>query len=73
MECIYKQTNKQTDLLGINYKGLWIRNYKELFKKNINEDQIKVTKITKEMWPEQNWKTVGAFIEVDLKKKNENK
>jgi ubiquinone/menaquinone biosynthesis C-methylase UbiE len=50
--------------LGVYYRGAWRRDYVALLKQFVREEQIHVTKITEEIWPEKNWKEVGAIIEV---------
>ena len=53
--------------LGKYHKGLWMRDYHSLFQKHgIKPIMINSTKITKEMWPEDNWSDVGYIIEVEL-------
>lgn len=51
---------------GIYYKGLWKRDYVGLLRQFVREDQIIVTKITGDIWQENNWKEVGALVEVIL-------
>ena len=53
--------------LGVYYKDLWKRDYVALMKQFVHEEQIRVTKITEDIWPEKNWQEVGAVIEVSLK------
>jgi ubiquinone/menaquinone biosynthesis C-methylase UbiE len=50
--------------IGIYYHGNWKRDYVALLKQFVPEEQIHVTKITKDVWPEKNWKEVGGVIEV---------
>lgn len=52
--------------LGVYEQGNWKRDYVSLLKQFIREEQIHVTKITEEMWPDKNWKEVGAVIEVAM-------
>lgn len=49
------------------HKGLCRYNYQGLFEKHgIKSENIMIKKITKEMWPDENWSTVGSIIEVTL-------
>ena len=41
----------------------WVRDYAALLKQFIGEDQIKVTKIPEDTWPDEGWKRHGAVIE----------
>jgi len=51
--------------LGIYYEGYWKRDYVALLKNNwVREEQIHLTKITEDIWPDKNWKEVGGIIEV---------
>lgn len=52
--------------LGIYYGGNWHREYKTLLKQFVSEEQIHVTKIPKNLWPAEPWKSFGAVIEVDM-------
>lgn len=55
-----------TEGLGSYYRGCWKRNYKNLFKKFVPENNISVLKITQEAWPEKNWQEVGYLIKIVL-------
>lgn len=46
--------------------GNWTRDYLKLLKQFIPEKQIKITKISKELWPNKNWIKLGYLIEVKL-------
>lgn len=50
--------------LGIYYLDCWKRDYIALLKQFVSEEQIRVTKIPGDVWPDKNWKEVGAVIEV---------
>ena len=50
--------------LGVYHYGNWKRDYVALLKQFIPEEEIYVTKITEDIWPDKNWKEVGAVIEV---------
>ena len=60
----FEPYHKDPNGLGIYYAGNWKRNYVALFKQFVPEEQIHVTKITNDIWPEKNWKEVGATIQV---------
>lgn len=49
--------------LGV-YVGHWARDYVALLKDFIPEGKVEVTKLPKELWPDQNWQRWGAVIEV---------
>jgi ubiquinone/menaquinone biosynthesis C-methylase UbiE len=51
-----------SNLLGV-YVGHWMRDYVALLKEFIPEEKIKVTKMPKELWPDQNWQRWGAVVE----------
>ena len=53
--------------LGVYHSGCWKRDYVALLKQFVSEEQIHVTKITEEVWPDKNWKEVGAVIEIIIK------
>ena len=50
--------------LGVYHHGNWKRDYIALLKQFVREEQIHVTKITEDIWPEKNWSELGAVIEV---------
>ena len=52
--------------LGIYYLGCWKRAYVALLKQFVPEEKIHVTKITEDIWPDKNWKELGAVIEVAM-------
>ena len=60
----FEPERKDPKGLGVYYLGCWKRDYVALLKQFVREDQIWVTKITEDLWPEKNWKEVGAVIEV---------
>ena len=49
--------------LGV-YVGHWMRDYIALLREFIPESKIKVTKLPKALWPDQNWQRWGGVIEV---------
>lgn len=55
--------------LGVFTRGLWIRDYVALLKQFVPEERIYVTKITKDIWPDDGWGKQGAVIEVTIGKK----
>ena len=52
--------------LGVYYNGCWKRDYVALLKQFVREEQIRVTKITGDVWPDKNWKRWGGIIEVTI-------
>ena len=50
--------------LGIYHLGCGKRGYVALLKQFVHEEQIHVTKIIEDTWPEKNGKELGAVIEV---------
>jgi len=40
-----------------------------LLKQFVPEEKIRVTKITEEMWPDENWKRLGGVIEVIVERR----
>ncbi|NQE46622.1 Trans-aconitate 2-methyltransferase [ANME-1 cluster archaeon GoMg2] len=50
--------------LGVFHSGNWKRDYVALLKHFIPGEEIYVTKITGDIWPDKNWQDVGAVIEV---------
>jgi len=46
--------------------GVWRRDYISLLEEIIPEAEINLTKITPEMWPDENWQKFGYIIEVRL-------
>ncbi len=50
--------------LGIRHHGLWQRDYIALLSQFVPERNIRITKITKEMWPDPEWQETGAIIQV---------
>jgi ubiquinone/menaquinone biosynthesis C-methylase UbiE len=57
-----KGTNKET--LGVYNYGLWKRDYLNLLKRFVPKENIKIEKITEDVWPDEGWKNHGAFVEV---------
>ncbi len=54
------------DRLGLGgfIGGIWVRDYVALLKQFVPEEQIRVTKITENIWPDGGWVKYGALIEV---------
>ena len=57
--------------LGVYEQGNWKRDYVALLKQFVRGEDVHVTKITEEIWPDKNWKEVGAVIEVDMEKRRQ--
>jgi len=66
VEWHYKNQNKDPQGLGIYHFGYWKRNYVNLLKQVVSIEQIHLTKIPKELWPQKNWQDLGYIIEVIL-------
>lgn len=62
----FESQRKDTNVLGTYHKGIWVRDYVALFKQFVREEQIRITKISEEVWPDKNWSEVGAVIEVAM-------
>lgn len=45
----------------------WMRDYAALFKEFVPEENIHITKMPEELWPDTYWQKYGAVIEVSLK------
>lgn len=61
---------RRKDMYGLGIctsNGIWKRDYVALLKYFVPEKQIRVTKITDDIWPEENWKKMGAVIEVIMR------
>ena len=46
--------------------GVWQRNYSDLLRNFVAENQITISKIPEELWPDENWQKYGYIIEVKL-------
>jgi len=57
---------KDPNGLGVYHQGLWKRDYVALLKQFVPAEQMCVTKLTEDMWPEKNWKELGAIVEVAM-------
>ena len=49
---------------GVYHHGSWKRDYVALLKQFVPAEHIRITKIPEDMWPDVNWKTLGALVEV---------
>jgi predicted O-methyltransferase YrrM len=58
--------NKRKDDAGVYELGLWLRDYQTLLQKFIPADKIRVSRVTKDIWPEPRWLEAGVIIEADL-------
>ena len=52
--------------LGVFRKGIWERDYKALLKQFVLQEQVRVTKLTEDVWPEEGWGKGGSLIEVTI-------
>ena len=67
MELHFLEPNtKDLPGLGIYYGGNWVRDHVALLKQFVSAEQIKVTKIPEDCWPDEPWKELGAVIEVAM-------
>ncbi|HUV45620.1 MAG TPA: class I SAM-dependent methyltransferase [Dehalococcoidia bacterium] len=63
----FEPSNKDRDGLGIRYGILWQRDYVALLKQFVPKQQIRITKITEDIWPKDpQWQEAGAIIEATL-------
>lgn len=62
----HENSEKDPHGLGIYHFGHWKRNYVNLLKQFVNENQIHITKIPEELWPGKDWSQLGYVIEVIL-------
>ena len=62
----FDSKNGDPNGLGIRRHSIWQRDYVALLKQFIPEGQIRVIKITEDMWPDTGWQEAGAIIEVTL-------
>ena len=53
---------------GFQINNYWQRNYSNLLRQLISGEQIEITKVTAEMWPDANWQKNGALVKVTLNK-----
>jgi ubiquinone/menaquinone biosynthesis C-methylase UbiE len=51
---------------GVHQLGLWVRDYAALLSKYIPADRIRVSPVTREMWPDPEWLEAGAITEANL-------
>ena len=49
-----------------NVPGYWLRDYKELFKKYVSEDKIKIKKIPRPRFVTEQWNEYASLIEVEV-------
>jgi len=49
-----------------SYPGYWLRDYKELFKKHVTEDQIKINKIPNPRFVTEQWDRYASLVEIDV-------
>lgn len=54
--------------LGFYYNGKWVRDYVALLRHLAPEAEVKVTKLTKEDWPDPFWGETGAVVECVISK-----
>ena len=57
-----KITEADPEGRGIYYGSRWKRNYRNLFQDLVPKKNITLKKISKEVWPDNNWSTLGNLI-----------
>jgi len=62
----HQDLERDSQGLGIYHFGHWKRNYLNLLKQFIQEDQIRLIKIPEEFRLDENWRKLGYIIEVIL-------
>jgi ubiquinone/menaquinone biosynthesis C-methylase UbiE len=65
----FEKQHKDPYGFGVYYRGYWKRDYVELMKQFVPEEQIHITKITEEIWHDKNWSSIGAVIEVSMERR----
>jgi len=60
----FQPQHKDPGGFGVYDQGHWKRDYVALLKQFVPAEQIRVTKIPEDIWPDENWKTLGAIVEV---------
>lgn len=52
--------------LGRYCGGKWKRDYGALLRQFVREDQVRITKLPEDLWPDKNWQQLGACIEATM-------
>lgn len=60
----FEPQRKNPNGFGVYHHGSWKRDYVALLKQFVRAEQIRVTKIPEDIWPDKNWETFGAIVEV---------
>ena len=63
----FEKQHKDPYGLGVYYNGYWKRDYITFLKQFFAEEQIHITKINSDMWPDKNWEKCGGIIKVIIK------
>ena len=63
----FEKQNKDPCGLGVYHNGYWKRDYITFLKQFFAEEQIHITKINSDMWPDKNWEKCGGIIKVIIK------
>lgn len=61
-----EQHDTLASISGKYRHGKWIRDYIGLLKRNIPEENIHITRLMADQWPDKDWQTKGAIIEAIL-------
>ena len=64
MECHCWEPDKDPKGKGFFVGRNWIRDYQALLRQFVPKEQIRITKIPKEVWSDDPWETFGAVIQV---------
>lgn len=61
---VFEHENSDRNGLGVHHCGLWKRDYTALLSRYLPAENVVITRITSDVWPDRNWQTVGAFVQV---------
>lgn len=60
----FKPGRRDRNGLGVHHSSLWKRDYTSLMKRFPSVQDVKVAKMTKDIWDDLNWSTIGAYTRV---------
>jgi ubiquinone/menaquinone biosynthesis C-methylase UbiE len=60
----FEPQHKDPNGSGVYHHGSWKRDYVALLNQFVRAEQIRVTRIPEDIWPDKNWETLGAVVEV---------
>ncbi len=61
-----ERQSEDSNGLGVYHFGCWKRDYVDLIEQFVPRNQIRLTKIPRDLWPTRNWDKLGYIIEVIL-------